>query len=178
MLYNINCLNISKDNKIGDDSIDDSVNSLKKQLFKNYTLKEKKTLAISSFARTDLLQANSIYSSIVPKLGTMYANSLQNEMFQPDIFDLIERQRIDGILKEAVYEQIGLSQGNINSLKLVGAELILLGTLQIREESIRIDARITDISSGKIVSVGTVTIPLTYYIEDLYNDIPGGSRKK
>jgi TolB-like protein len=49
---------------------------------------------------------------------------------------------------------------------------ILLGTLQKREESIRIDARLVGALDGKIVSVGTTTLPLTEYTVELYSDFP------
>ena len=165
---------LMKDSKpiASDDVIDESAQSLKNQLLKNYTIKEKKTIAIASFARTDLINSNSKYYSVIPKLGILYANSLQNEMFQPDKFDLLERQRIDGILKEIYYDRIGLTEEFDKNLKLIGADYILLGTLQKRESSIRIDARLVNTLDGKIVSVGTTTLPINTYTLNLYSDYP------
>ena len=165
---------LMKDSKpiASDDVIDESAQSLKNQLLKNYTIKEKKTIAIASFARTDLINSNSKYYSVIPKLGILYANSLQNEMFRPDKFDLLERQRIDGILKEIYYDRIGLTEEFDKNLKLIGADYILLGTLQKRESSIRIDARLVNTLDGKIVSVGTTTLPINSYTLNLYSDFP------
>ena len=173
LLFHFGCL--MKDSKPigGDDVIDESAQSLKNQLLKNYTIKEKKTIAIASFARTDLINSNSKYYSVIPKLGILYANSLQNEMFQPDKFDLLERQRIDGILKEIYYDKIGLTEEFDKNIKLIGADYILLGTLQKRESSIRIDARLVNTLDGKIVSVGTTTLPINTYTLNLYSDFPG-----
>jgi|JI9StandDraft_2_1071091.scaffolds.fasta_scaffold64864_4 hypothetical protein len=156
----------------GDAIIDESAQSLKIQILKNYKIKEKKTIAIASFARTDLIKPNAKYHSVIPKIGVLYANSLQNEMFQPDKFDLLERQRIDGLLNEVYYDKIGLTEESNKNLKLSGADYILLGTLQKREESIRIDARLVGALDGKIVSVGTTTLPLTEYTVELYSDFP------
>ena len=94
----------------GDAIIDEYAQSLKIQILKNYKIKEKKTIAIASFARTDLIKPNAKYHSVIPKIGVLYANSLQNEMFQPDKFDLLERQRIDGLLNEVYYDKIGLTE--------------------------------------------------------------------
>jgi curli biogenesis system outer membrane secretion channel CsgG len=156
----------------GDAVIDESAKSLQRQILKNYTIKDKKTIAIASFARTDLIKPNAKYRSVIPKIGILFANSLQNEMFYPDKFDLLERQRIDGLLDEVYYDKIGLTEESNKNLKLSGADYILLGTLQKREESIRIDARLVGSLDGKIVSVGTTTLPLTEYTHDLYNDFP------
>lgn len=163
---------ISQKNSTGDSALDQSVYELKRQLLKSYHIKERKTIAISAFARNDLLRTNSKYASVIPKLGIVYANTLQNEMFQPDKYDLIERQRIDSILRELTYEQIGLGGDGANNIKLSGADLVLLGNLQLREETIRVDARIVDLSNGKILSVGTSILPISNFIEDLYNEIP------
>lgn len=167
-------LNCQLQNKLDeyDSLIDDSAQNLKSQILKNYLVKEKKTIAIASLARTDLISASSRYYSVIPKLGIIYANSLQNEMFHPEKFDLLERQRIDGLLKEIYYDRIGFNEEIDKSLKLIGADYILLGTLQKRESSIRIDARLVDTTSGKIVSVGTTTLYLNEYISSLYNDYP------
>lgn len=162
-----------KDNGIHRDELDKAAKDLKNQLVENYKSDGKKTLAIASFARNDLIKPFSKYSSSVPKLGIYLANSLQNEMFIPEFFDLIERQRIDGVLEEINYSKLGISdQSTLESVKLTGADLILLGTIQKRENTLRFDARIVSISTAKIVSVATTVIPSTSYLNKLYQDYP------
>jgi hypothetical protein len=91
-------------------------------------------------------------------------------LFQPERYDLLERQRIDGLLSEVFYEKIGLTEESNKNLKMSGADYLLLGTLTKREESIRIDARLVGALDGKIVSVGTTNLPLNSYTLELYND--------
>lgn len=102
---------------------------------------------------------------------------MQNELFQPDRLELLERLRIDGILKETYYDTIGINQESSNTLKLIGPDYLLIGTLQERENSIRIDARLVDTSNGKIVSVATTTLPLSTYTRKLYDDYPTSSER-
>lgn len=155
------------------DDLDKVAKELKEQLVLNYKFTDKKPLAIASFVRNDLSKPSAKYSSAIPKLGIYLANSLQNEMFLPDNFELIERQRIDGILEEINYGKIGLNeQAALDTIKLTGAELLLLGTIQKRESSMRFDARIVSISDGKILSVGTSVIGLNSYLNKLYGDYP------
>ncbi|MCX7997862.1 MAG: CsgG/HfaB family protein [Leptospiraceae bacterium] len=122
------------------------------------------------------MKPNTKYYSVIPKLGILYANALQNEIFQPDKFELLERQRVDGLLNEIYYDKIGMVEGNENTLKLSGADFILLGTLQKREQTIRIDARLVGTLDGKIISVGTATLPMNDYIMQLYDDFPNSTQ--
>ncbi|PJZ43647.1 FlgO family outer membrane protein [Leptospira brenneri] len=155
------------------DDLDKVAKELKEQLVLNYKFIDKKPLAIASFVRNDLSKPSAKYASAIPKLGIYLANSLQNEMFLPDNFELIERQRIDGILEEINYGKLGLNeQAALDTIKLTGAELLLLGTIQKRESSMRFDARIVSISDGKILSVGTSVIALSSYLNRLYGDYP------
>jgi len=155
------------------DDLDKVAKELRNQLISNYRFSEKKPLAIASFVRNDLALPSAKYTSAIPKLGIYLANSLQNEMFLPDNFELIERQRIDGILEEINYGKMGLGdQEAIETIKLTGAELLLLGTIQKRESSLRFDARIVSVSDAKIVSVGTSIVPLNDYLNKLYGDYP------
>ncbi|MEM7183676.1 MAG: FlgO family outer membrane protein [Spirochaetota bacterium] len=155
-----------------DYDIDASAKELKEKLLKNFHFREKKVLAIASFARTDLIRPNSRYKSVIPKLGVYYANALQNEMFQPQLFTLVERQRIDGLLNEVSYQQLGMTSNPIGSIELGGADLILLGTIQKRQNSFRIDARIVELKTGTIVSVATSLVATSPSITQLYEDYP------
>ncbi|PJZ48783.1 CsgG/HfaB family protein [Leptospira saintgironsiae] len=155
------------------DEIDKAAKELKEQLLLNYKPKDRRALAIASFARNDLVKPLAKYILVTPKLGIYLANALQNEMFKPDHFDLVERQRIDGILDEILYGKIGLADAStIETIKLSGADLLLLGTIQKRNNTIRFDARIVNISDGKIASVGTAIIPTSEYILKLYEEHP------
>lgn len=155
------------------DEIDKAAKELKEQLLANYNPKDRRALAIASFARNDLVKPLAKYILVTPKLGIYLANALQNEMFKPELFDLVERQRIDGILDEISYGKIGLADAStIETIKLSGADLLLLGTIQKRNNTIRFDARIVNISDGKIASVGTAVIPTSEFVLKLYEEHP------
>lgn len=160
------------------DELDKAARDLKEQLLLNYQKSIKKPLAIASFVRNDIDKFQTKYYSVTPKLGIYLANALQNEMFQPQIFDLVERQRIDSILDEISYGKIGLADENtLESIKLSGAELLVLGIIQKRNNSIRFDARIVNIADGKILSVATSVIAVTPYILKLYDDYPNNKKE-
>lgn len=173
MFWLVSCSGRDLSKLPNDEVVDAAARNLKEQILQNYKVPSKKVIAIASFARMDLIKPDAAYSSIIPKLGLILANSLQNEMFEPSRFDLVERLRIDSILTEISLYQTGItSVENLQGPALQGVDYILLGTLQKRETSIRIDARLVSIQTGTVVSVGTTTIPLTSYIEDLYSDYP------
>ncbi|MBX7059749.1 MAG: CsgG/HfaB family protein [Leptospirales bacterium] len=156
-----------------EEAVDVAARQLKLTLLENYRSSEKKTIGIASFARTDLITPNAEYRSVVPKLGVLLGNALQNEMFAPETFDLVERLRIEELLKESNLYQTGLMDPNtLRSVQLTGVDYILLGTLQKRESSIRVDARLVSLDGGKVVSVATAIVPLTGNVVQLYNDYP------
>jgi len=154
--------------------IDAGARALKEQLLKNYSMTDKKTIGIASFARTDLIKPNAQYAAVIPQLGIMFANALQNEMFVPDRFDLVERMRIEALLKETNLYQTGFTneESTLRTTQLSGVDYILLGTLQRRESTIRVDARLVSIVSGTVVSVGTTILPFNDYINRFYSDYP------
>jgi TolB-like protein len=170
LLIFISC-NTPQPKIFGESLIDEAVHNLKNQLILNYKIVDKRTLAIASFTRVDLITMNRKYNVAVSELGENIANSLQNEIFNPELFDLLERQRIDGIIGESLFSQQGLSDDNLSKISLSGAEYIILGTMQKRENSIRIDARIVELKSGKILSVANTNLKITPYILDSYNNL-------
>lgn len=163
--------NSSQPKQPGEAIIDKAVQDLKKQLILNYKSQDKKKLAIASFTRVDLMTKDRKYNVAVPELGEHLANSLQNDIFNPEMFDLLERQRIDGMLGELLLNRQGLSEDNLEKINLIGADLVILGTLQKRENSIRIDSRIVETKTGKIVSVANTNLELTDYILASYNNL-------
>ncbi len=157
--------------------IDDIAISLRSDLIKNYDSKEKISLAIAGFSRVDLIGTTSQYKSVTPRLGIMIANALQNEMFMPEKFELIERLRIDALLNEVDFNQIGLTESEaIKTLKLKGVNSIVLGNIQLRDKSFRFDARIVELETGKVKSVASKVVNYYEFLETAYNDYP--SKKK
>jgi|JI10StandDraft_1071094.scaffolds.fasta_scaffold594759_1 hypothetical protein len=151
--------------------IDDIAISLRSDLIKNYDSKEKISLAVAGFSRIDLMGTTSKYKSVTPRLGIMIANALQNEMFIPERFELIERLRIDALLNEVDFNQIGLTEGEaIKTLKLKGINSIVLGNIQLRDKSFRFDARIVELETGKVKSVASKVVNYYEFLETAYND--------
>ncbi|MBN8219904.1 MAG: curli production assembly/transport component CsgG domain protein [Spirochaetes bacterium] len=157
--------------------IDDIAISLKSDLIKNYDSKERISLAVAGFSRVDLVNATSKYKSVTPRLGVMIANALQNEMFIPEKFELIERLRIDALLSEVEFNQIGLAEGEaIKTLKLKGINSIVLGNIQLRDKSFRFDARIVELETGKVKSVASKIVDYYEFLELAYNDYSKGAK--
>ena len=106
-------------------------------------------------------------------LGVFVSNSLQEYVFDTTRFDLLERERIDSILEEHRFNNTGLVS-NISMKKLgslLGADIVILGTISLDHKTFKISSRIVDLQSGSILSISHVDIPSTSSFEDKYKNI-------
>jgi len=89
------------------------------------------------------------------ELGKIISNNLQSKLFDPSLFTLLERERIDSILEEHEFNKTGLvSESSMKQLgKLLGTDLILAGTLNIEKSFLKISSRIVNVESGAILSI-------------------------
>lgn len=153
--------------------VDDIAASLRAELVSKYEGKEKITIGVAGFSRLDLVTTSSKYKSVTPRLGIMIANALQNEMFIPSKFELIERFQIDALLNELDFNQVGLTGSeSIKSLKIKGVNSIVLGSIQLRDKSFRFDARLVEIETGRVKSVATRVVGYYEFLDQAYNDYP------
>ncbi|MDY6969069.1 MAG: CsgG/HfaB family protein [Spirochaetota bacterium] len=139
---------------------------LKKSYLSNNTLAKEK-LALLTFVNENGNQS---------RLGDFISNSIQLKIFDPNIFILLERQRIDSILKEYKFNQSGLVN-NLDSKKLgklLGTDLVLVGTISLNKTDTNelyftINGRIVKLESGEIKAVSLVNILSNEELFEKYN---------
>ncbi len=157
------CKSITKKSS-SDEIIDYAAKKVAKDILVNYIETEKKTIGVAAFSKEDLDGRR------VNILGLFLANSIHNEMFNPSRYDLVERTQIDKVVEEFQSYQNGLySETDTKKLALHGVDYLLIGSLQKRQDTIRINARLVSLQTGKIVSIATETIPVNNSITDLYD---------
>lgn len=146
-----------------DDIIDYAAKKIAKEILSNYVEKEKKTIGVATFSKEDLENKK------VNTLGLFLANSIHNEMFNPNRYDLVERTQIDKLVEEFKSYQNGLySENDTKKLALHGVDYLLIGSLQKRQDTIRINTRLVSVQTGKIVSIASEAIPANNSITQLY----------
>ena len=92
-------------------------------------------------------------------LGRDIANSMQVAMYDPELFSMLERERIDSILEEYKFSKTGLVE-EISAAelgKLLGAELILVGTVTQKTYT-SVISKIVDLTTGEIRAIGEVNL--------------------
>ena len=92
-------------------------------------------------------------------LGKEIANSIQVNIFNPKLFALLERERIDSLLDEYDFGFSGMVE-QLSSKELgnlLGAELVVVGTIR-HKEFVTVNSRIVDLESGEILGIGEITI--------------------
>lgn len=162
----------------GDDSIDyydisEATEELALQLRNSYkntnatlgtTVPEKKRLAI-----LDCVDAEGAKTP----LGKQISATLQSEMFNPELFSLLERERIEGLLDEYTFNNSGMvEEVSASELgKLLGAEIVVVTSYTSEEDTFweetryRISARIVDLETGEILGIGRVAYVVIDQIE-------------
>lgn len=152
-----------------DEIIDQVAESIQEQILDNYKIVGRRTIGVASFSREEDLYKQKY---IVNKLGLYLANAIHNEFFKPDRFDLVERAEVDQIIHETILSKKGAFtiQDKNAKLLLKGIHYLLLGSLQKRADTIRLNARLVSVDSGKVVSVASEKIPINESILELYKD--------
>lgn len=176
LIISISCTTKSvKNNDTIEKEIQTGLKDLAKQLItiyqENNANASKRKLAIITFVNENTDQS---------VLGKYISNNMQTYMFNPKLFSLLERERIDSMLNEFEFNESGL----INSLdskkigQMTGADLILVGTISIKETSNKIPyfvitCRLVELETGEILAIATKNIYATgKLIEDYGTLLP------
>jgi len=109
----------------------------------------------------------------VSKLGVTCSDIIQEYMFDPKMFTLLERNNINSLLGEHKFNQSGLVS-NLSVKKLgnmLGAELVMVGTISHANNQFKINSRIVDLESGSILSIAHINTDSTKSLLELYNSI-------
>lgn len=152
--------NISHANK----EFDEVIKTLSFRLKEKYSVKEKKVMriAVLPFVNDDGKKS---------KLGVTVANTLQEFMFAPEKYVLLERERVDSLIEEFSFNNSGYVE-NVSYEKLgnlLGADVVVLGTISHANSQIKINSRIVELQTGSILSIAHVNMNETKDLADKFS---------
>lgn len=103
---------------------------------------EKKTLAILPLTPT----------GVAPTEANALTNQLQNELVQTNSFTIIERSRVDDILREQGLGQSGCITNECvaEAGKLLGAQVMVAGSVDKIGQTYNVVARLVDVETGRV----------------------------
>jgi hypothetical protein len=111
------------------------------------------------------------------RLGILSSNLIQDAIFDPKYFSLLERERIDSIINEHEFQSSGMvKEDYIKQIgEKLGADLVLVGTINrtnINNNSyFSYSIRLVDVSSGEIKAISNTNVLFSISLVDKYNDI-------
>ena len=111
-----------------------------------FLVAETKTIAISYFDNTSGLKE---YNPLSKGLADMLITDLSNVKS----IQIVEREKLEQIIQEQNLALTGIIDESTAAQvgKLLGAKLILTGSFLIMGETMRIDARLVDVSTGEVI---------------------------
>ena len=112
-------------------------------------------------------------------LGGAIAGMLVSDLSHVDAFTLVERDRVGALLDEIKLGADGYIDPTTAAKagKGVGAELVLVGTWSVVGETFALDARVVEVSSGKIVLASDAQGPISDFVsveKELVEEMLGG----
>ena len=161
-----------------DENIQTSVQNLSKKIKKIYVgdiAPAKRKVAVLTFVNEN---------GDVSNLSLFISNTLQTNIFDPKIFSLLERERVDSLLSEYEFNTSGLIS-SVDTKKignLIGADIVVVGTIsqKVSEKSIPyfvITARIVDLGTGEILAIDSSNCLANDELIDDYNTLRPGAIK-
>jgi len=123
------------------------------------------TLAVLEFPSLD---------GSVSGLGRYVAEELTTRLFRTGRFKLVERQLLTRVLEEQKLAASGfLDEATASRLgRLLGVDVLAAGTVADLDTSVKVHARLIASETGAVVSVGTVSVPMTRELEKLLDRRP------
>ena len=120
-------------------------------LFTSFLLADTRTVAISYFDNTSGLEE---YNPLSKGLADMLITDLSNVKS----IQIVEREKLESLLKEIeLGEGKFMDESTVQKLgKGLGADIILTGAFLSIEPDMRIDARLIDVETGKIIKANKV----------------------
>ncbi len=129
-----------------DIGMDSLANDLKKHLMLSLKTTDKKIAVVS------LVNAE----GKPVELGRDIAAALQKRLFDPTKYRLLERERIDSLLKEVEFSQSGMVQEKDTAL--LGADVLLVGNISEQSNRYVVYCRMVDLTSGEILAVAELQL--------------------
>ncbi len=99
------------------------------------------------------LENRSALSAVSPDAGELFAMQVTEVIKKSGIHRVVEREQIIATLEELNMGTTSLVDENtrLRLGRLVGAQLMIFGTYQVFSEAIRIDLRLVEVETGKIL---------------------------
>ncbi len=107
------------------------------------------------------------------RLGVEIADSLHEKLFNNGKFILLERSRIDSLLKEHQLQQQGVVQTSAEIGSMLGADLVLVGTIGHSGSSFTLNGRIVSFGPGEVKAVGKSKLYAKVGLYQKYEEIVG-----
>ncbi len=152
----------------GDTSLDEGLSEISRQVSESMPSGKKTTIAVMDF---NDLQGN------VTLLGRFISEELITRFFQTKHLEVIERSLLDKAIQELKFNTSDLvDTSNAKQLgRVVGADAIMVGTLTDLGQSIKINARVIVVESGKVIGAASALIVKDTSIEEMQKRVKIGS---
>lgn len=121
----------------------------------------KKVIAVLPF---EVLSQNPEYKQF--GIGTM--DTLSVSLTGINDFIMIDRGKLNNVMKEQSFQKSGFTdlKDSVNMGKLLGAEILVIGTIQNFENNFRITASFIDVQTGEIIQASKVTGKNIFDLQD------------
>ena len=97
----------------------------------------------------------------ISELGQAVAGSLQQKLFLPERWRMLERERIDSMLSETELSQSGMLKDNEATGKMLGAQLLVVGSLRDLGNRYQIEIRLVDFETGVVEATASAQLYAT-----------------
>ena len=103
----------------------------------------------------------------VQLLGEYLAENLVTLLAGADTYDVIERSRLDQVLKESTLSASNLLRDDavISVGKLLGADALVIGTFVDLGEQVEVNCRLVDVTTGRVLGTAQAHMPRAQYAE-------------
>tara|TARA_R110002012_G_scaffold208038_4_gene378073 strand:+ start:9046 stop:10026 length:981 start_codon:yes stop_codon:yes gene_type:complete len=148
-------------------SIDEAVGALAEEL--GAQLGEEGTERLAIFSFSDL---NGFESA----LGDFISEELTTSLFGVGDFQIVERTELNRVIQEHELYASGIfDTDTIAELgKFLAIDALVTGTITRFDESVRINSKVIDISTGRIFAAAAVTLPRDSMVDSLLKQSSGG----
>jgi TolB-like protein len=106
-------------------------------------------------------------------------NRLRTSLFETGKFTVLERSRVDEILKEQGFQQTGCTNAEcaVEVGKLIGVKGIVIGSVDKLDKFIAVSARIVDVQTGKMLTSASEDCDNCALVDAIKGSVPNVARK-
>lgn len=150
-------------------TLEEGVMELARQIVDKSLATERTTLAVAAFPHADdtcSKMSNYLVDELVLSLFTVQSGELE----------IIERSQLGRIFAELQLSMTGAVDANTTQElgRLYGVDSLLIGSLTLVGETLRVNSRLIDTETGRVFSAAAVSIPKTPTIDALMSERAAG----